>query len=88
MLPESSRKWLVGLLKGPLFNNNQSEFARALGVSQGWISKLETGAQKGDLRLSKIQRLADHLDCETWDLVWAMENDAPVPPRRILSKKQ
>lgn len=87
MLPESSRKWLLALLASPLFAGNQSELARVLGTAQSWVSKLESGEQKGDLRLSMVQRLADRLDCDTWDLIWAMENGSPVPPRRGLSRR-
>jgi len=87
VLPESSRKWLIALLSGPIFEGNQSELARVLGTAQSWISKLETGEQRGDLRLSMVQRLADRLDCDTWDLIWAMENDARVPPRRGMTRR-
>jgi DNA-binding Xre family transcriptional regulator len=81
VFPESSRKWLLQLLQGPEFLGNQSELARVLGTKQSWISKLETGEQKGDLRLSMVQRLADRLDCQPSDLIWAMENGVD-PPRR------
>ena len=45
----------------------QIELAKAVGVTQGAIQKLETG--ENDLTLKMMRKIASVLNCEPWELL-------------------
>lgn len=48
-------------------NMTQIELAKAVGVTQGAIQKLETG--ENDLTLKMMRKIAFVLNCEPWELL-------------------
>jgi len=73
-LPARFSQWL-GILQG-LSGASQLKLSKAIGISQGQVSRLLAAREGGvgaDVSLSSLETVADHLALRPWQLVRYVE---------------
>ena len=73
------REWLIKVGGGES-NGAQTRAAEITGLRQAYISKVLSGHLKGSIGLERLQQVAEHMDVETWRIVWAIETGSMFEP--------
>lgn len=83
-------KFLNWLRKMPTQHGRgeQAEVASETGLSPGFVSRCFKDKRLGDIRISTLERIANHRDCAVWAVVWMIETGTyELPPSGARRRK-
>ena len=72
-------EWLIKV-GGGTDGGAQTRAAKVTGVCQGQISKIFK-KRRGDVRIDTLERIANKMDCEIWQLLFAIDTGSLLPPK-------
>ncbi len=65
----------------------KTEVADRVGLDRSYVNKVLNKRRPGKLRLDALERIADHLGCAIWQVVWMIENGVPELPIEMRSRR-
>ncbi len=80
-MPDKLLEWVKAHMLKYCGAMSQAAAGKHFGLSQPHISRLFRGERAGDAHLSTVETMAKALGCETWRLVWAIEEGQDIQPR-------